>query len=117
MVNFCQAESTNLGCGVVGGGPGNDVPGDVVGDIHILKLPDMTAQLSALSLDRVLEVRGVLAVPSLEVLSDTSVSLNSPVIQPFYRSSVHNILGCALRISQAGDKMFIDKQIFGPEYF
>ena len=50
MVDFCQTESANLGGGVVGGGPGNNVPGDVVGDIQILELPDVTTQLGALSL-------------------------------------------------------------------
>ena len=43
VVYLCQAETTDLGCGVVGGGPGYNVPGDGVGDIHILQFPDMTA--------------------------------------------------------------------------
>ena len=30
MVNFCQAEPTDFGGWIVGGGPGNDVPGDGV---------------------------------------------------------------------------------------
>ena len=42
MVDFCQAESVNLGGRVVGGGPSNNVPGEVVGDIQILELPDVT---------------------------------------------------------------------------
>ena len=36
VVYFCQAEATDLGGGVEGGGPGNDVPGDGVRDVHIL---------------------------------------------------------------------------------
>ena len=44
MINLCQAESADLGGGVEGGGPGNDVPGDGVRDIHIFKFPYMTAQ-------------------------------------------------------------------------
>ena len=42
MVNFCQAEPTDFGGWIVGGGPGNDVPGDGVGDIHVLQTPDVT---------------------------------------------------------------------------
>ena len=65
-----------------------------MGDILVLQLPDVTAKLSACSLGRMLKIRAVLAVPSFEIFSDTSISLNSPVIQPLHRSSVHNILGC-----------------------
>ena len=45
MVNFCQTESTVFGDGVEGGGPGDDVPGDGVGDIHVLQPPDVATQL------------------------------------------------------------------------
>ena len=42
MVNFSQTESTEF-CGrVEGEGPGNDVPGDGMGDIHVLQTPDVT---------------------------------------------------------------------------
>ena len=44
VVDLCQAEVRGLGGGVEGGGPGNDVPGDGVRDIHIFKFPYMTAQ-------------------------------------------------------------------------
>ena len=35
VVDLCQAEATDLGGGVEGGGPGNDVPGDGVRDVHV----------------------------------------------------------------------------------
>ena len=45
VVNFCQTKPTEFGGGVEGGGSGNNVPGDVVEDIHVFQPPDMTTQL------------------------------------------------------------------------
>ena len=45
VIDFSQAKPTDLGGGVKGGGPGNNVPGGGVRDIQILQLPDMTAEL------------------------------------------------------------------------
>ena len=50
VVNFCQTKSTEFGGWVEGGGPGNDVPGDVVGDIHVFQSPDMVTQLDFIPL-------------------------------------------------------------------
>ena len=79
-----------------------------MGDILVLELPDMTAKLGAFPLGRMLEVRGMLAVPRLEVLGDTSVSLNSPVIQPFHRSFIYNISGCTS--PRQGTVLFLGSQ-------
>ena len=45
MVDLLNAESADLRGGVEGGGPGNDVPSDVVRDTHLFHAPDMSAQL------------------------------------------------------------------------
>jgi hypothetical protein len=42
VVDLLQAEAADLGGGVEGGGPGNDVPGEVVRNVQFLQVPDVT---------------------------------------------------------------------------
>ena len=95
VVNFCQTKSTEFGGGVEGGGPGDDVPGDGVGDIHVLQPPYVATQLAFCPLGWVFETWGMLAVPLFEERGQTSVGFFGLVIQPSYSGLVDHILSCA----------------------
>ena len=44
QVLLCEAETAHARGGVVGPGPGQDVPGDAVGDVPVFELPDVGAE-------------------------------------------------------------------------
>ena len=55
-VDLRKAQSADLCGGVEGGGPGDDVPGDVIRDVHVLEVPDMATEFGCCSLFWVFEV-------------------------------------------------------------
>ena len=55
-VDLCQAEPADPGGGVEGGGPGNDVPGEVVGDACIFQVPDVSTEFCSCLLSLVSKI-------------------------------------------------------------
>ena len=86
---LCEAEPAHTCGGVVGPGPGQDVPGDAVGDVPVFKLPDMGAEGGGVA-GAVAEGAGVPVVALLEgVGSEPGVGAGAPGVRPSHRRAVH----------------------------